>query len=126
MDDENVSMRESEQDYNDQIDSIHQVVRKTILVENHPLDTSDLDKVIWQWMDQNDHEVIERNSRGYSDSGWIDDDTPILAALYCLGLIDLTSYDSDELFDLESLLSDYAMNSTYGVNNAFRTYKTKL
>lgn len=135
LNEDQVSERESEQDYIEQLESIRYAISKVWLVSDNDLPKiwddrantyQKLEVVIWNWLYENDHEVIERNARGYQDSGYIKSDTPIIAALYAMGLLDLTSYDETELAELESELIDYAWNSESGIKNAFRTYKTKL
>jgi hypothetical protein len=117
LNEDDVNEREYEQDYAEQLASIRSVIRRHNLIEDHPLGDGDLEKIVWGWLCKGDSEVIEHASRGWQGSGYIEDDTPILAAMYCMGLLDLTDYDSEELADFENTLVDYAMES---IDRAFR------
>lgn len=120
LDEDNVSERESDQDYIEQIDSIRSAANDLMLIDTLP---DNLNGLVWEWLYENDHEVIERNARGYSDSGYIDDNAPIYCALYCMGYIDLEYYDSDELAALEDQIESYIWQ---GITRAFSGYHAKL
>lgn len=123
LDEDNVSLRESEQDTIEQLESIHSAVNQVWVNWDHPLATDKIDSNIWDFLYENDHEVIERSARGYQNSGYIKNDTAIHAAMYAMGLIDLTAYDSDDLESFENTLIEYFNE---GISKAFSTYRTRL
>lgn len=114
------SMRESEQDYEGNLESIRMACNDLYLIDS----TSDnLTGLVYEWLYENDQQAIERASTGYSDKGGYIDDIPIYCALFCMGYIDTEFYDSEELDDLTNKIEGYIWAD---IKQAFSSYKTKL
>lgn len=117
LDEDDYSQRESDSDYQGNIDSIRSAMNSVMLIDETPDNDTG---IVWEWLYENDPQAIESASSGYSGAGGYIADEPIYVALYCLGWIDLSAYDENELADFESELLDYTMRD---FNRALRTIR---